>query len=147
MPKVIDRQGFVKGWFSYDPEAILNGFKSEASRMVVEMEEWMKTQEEYDPDMMFETFEEQGYFNLVKRAKKYRKRIYNRNAELKKVGIEAEVAKTRYVLSQDEKYLAERNVALDRQAELQDEQVALAWRVVKIYGTLLSDPYVTMASV
>lgn len=146
MPKVTTREGFIKAWFSYEPYVMLDGFKSEASRMVVEMDEWMKTQEEYDPDMMFEIYEESGYFELVKRAKKYRKRIYNRNAALKKLKIDIGVAETRYNLTHDAEYVKLIADLKEQESEFQDEQMKYVWRIAKIYGHLLTVGQVSFLS-
>lgn len=115
---------FVKAWLKGTEEGLLEAFRKEAAREVGEMERWMKDQIENDPINMLDHFAEE-VFPMVRKAVKYRSRIYNRNRsiELAKFGIMEANATGDAGKIED---------AVEAVLKLEDEQVALAWRIKKI---------------
>lgn len=96
MPKKIEKDAIPKTWLSYDADLILKAFLEEASRMTTELLKWMEFQERSDPDMMAEIYEDEGLFDAIRTARKYRKRIYDQNRIIDKHEILFEAARVRF---------------------------------------------------
>lgn len=101
--------------------------KKEASRQVVEMVTWLKRMEEHDPEGL-ETLSEGVGVDLagaVKKAEKYRFKIYNRNKDIKSIIVKAESASPEKIAE-----LA----AL--KSEYESEQFMVFGKILKIYCIL-----------
>lgn len=138
MPKVITEDSFHTSWASFNPDDMFAGLKDEASRMVKVMDEWRITFEKYGDQDQWKFYVDAGYIDLIKKAKKYRKRIYNRNADLKTLSIELDNATYQYEMTYEEKYVDQGTELRVKISELQEEQVVNCWRIAKIYGHLLT---------
>lgn len=109
-----------------DLKAIHEALKAEASRQVNEMVKWMEWQIQYDPEEMKEIHLEAGVFDLVKKSRNYRSKIYNRNKAI----AEARFEVIRAQVNGDAKEVA---AIQERMAAYEDDQWAAARRILKIY--------------
>lgn len=122
----LDPTVYMETWKTLDYSAIHAATKAEASRQVNEMVKWMEWQIQYDPEQMKEIHLEAGIFDIIRKARNYRSKIYNRNrtiAQLEFDVIRADVAG-------EAKAAAE---AREKLAVCEDDQWSAARRILKVY--------------
>lgn len=124
MPKVIHATDFTEAFLSRNADRFHEAFKAEATRMSTEMNKWMELQLKHDPDYASDSYEEDGVYDAIRKAKKYRQRIYNLNAK-----IQATLPKLSAAESGEDfrGYQEELN-------KMTDAQIAYFWRIYKIYS-------------
>lgn len=115
---------YAESLYSLNAAEIVAAAKKEASREVGEMIRWRDHQLKHDPDGML--WEYQEMFPLVVKAVRYRSKIYNRNREIEQVKYDIMVAEN----EQDSEALEH---LMTRWGDLEAEQMALVWRIQKIY--------------
>lgn len=118
-------QVFLKAWFNGTIEEMVDAFKREGSRMYGEMERWMKDQEKYDAAGMLWHYEEE-IFPVIRKARKYRGHIYERNKLIEKLKFEIIQAQH----AGDEAKVEELK---DEWGDLEAEQFAYFVKIKKIY--------------
>lgn len=139
MPKAIKLEHYLEAISGFDVATILKATKEEASRQVGNMLRFKEHQEMEDPDedlWIYESDESDGspgVFALIKKAEKFRALIYDRNKAVKKKAIEYSVAETMFIKTQDAKYKEEMVRIKAEHNDLTDEQVLLAWKIMKVF--------------
>lgn len=110
---------------------ILEGAKKEASRQVVEMTKWLDHQEEHNPEGLAAL----GVLpEAIRRAGRYRTKIYNRNKDLKAIDKKLET----------EEDPVERGKLQDKRGDHEAEQYMVAGRVLKIYTIVIANVSLTL---
>lgn len=129
---------FIEALETENWDLIYEGAKKEASRQVGEMTKWMKVKETFDPDGLAVL----GLAEPIKKAEKYRYRIYNRNKDVK--------ALTEKITRWNNQYMAGEEIdrdklveAVQEKADIEMEQITLAMRVLKIYCHVTSQTVLT----
>lgn len=110
---------------------ILDGAKKEASRQVVEMTKWLDHQEEHNP----EGLEALGVLpEAIRKAGKYRMKIYNRNKDLKAIDKKLESEEDPVVLGELQ----------NKRGEYEAEQYMVTGRILKIYTIVIANVSLTL---
>lgn len=110
---------------------ILDGAKKEASRQVVEMTKWLEHQEEHNPEGLAAL----GVLpEAIRKAGKYRMKIYNRNKDLKAIDKKLE----------DESDPVVRGELQNKRGEYEAEQYMVTGRVLKIYSIVIANVSLTL---
>jgi hypothetical protein len=124
-------QKFIEALETMNWTLVLEGAKKEASRQVVEMTKWLDLQEEHNPE---------GIAALgllpegIRKAGKYRTKIYNRNKDLKAIDKRLE-AETDPVV---------RGELQNKRGEYEAEQFMTVGRIFKIYMVVTANVTLTL---
>jgi hypothetical protein len=124
-----------------DWELIYKATKTEASRMVTELQKWENRQKATDYEWMVETYTDAGVFEAIHKASTYVWRIRNRNRNWSTEVGARNLAEALYMKAVQEGqpqdvldgFKQQHADAKERLDEIEDEQFALARRVTKIY--------------
>jgi hypothetical protein len=115
---------FVDALWSLNAKEIHTAARKEASRQVGEMVKWRDLHLKFDPDDVLWVY--QDLFPLVKKAERYRSRIYNRTREIEELQYQIKVAQA----NQDQGKIELFN---SKWADLEMEQYGYCWKIMKIY--------------
>jgi hypothetical protein len=118
---------YIEAWKTQNYDTIHHAALKEASRQVNEMVKWMNWQTKYAPKWMKETYEEDGIFDLIRKARNYREHfIYQRNRLI----TEAPMAMAQATLDGDAKKI---DALKEQIAQWEDYQHGGCRRILKIY--------------
>ena len=138
-PKNGGPEKFVQAWLNGLPQDLPAAYLREASRELTEMENWMKDQIKYDPQGISWAFEDTA-FPLVKKAVRYRYKIYNLSRKIKEIEEKIQViCGTKYGANpQDPAFVADPEVLKlrDEWADLEHDQMGYVWRIKKIHSAV-----------
>jgi hypothetical protein len=124
-------QKYIEALETLNWTVILDGAKKEASRQVVEMTKWLDHQEEHNP----EGLEALGVLpEAIRKAGKYRMKIYNRNKDLKAIDKKLETEEDPVV----------RVELQNKRGEYEAEQYMVTGRVLKIYTIVIANVSLTL---
>lgn len=113
-------QKFIEALETMNWNLVLDGAKKEASRQVVEMTKWLELQEKHNP----EGLDTMGKLpDAIRKAAKYRTKIYNRNKDLKAIDKKLETETDPAVVGELQ----------DKRGEYEAEQFMTVGRIFKIY--------------
>lgn len=138
-PRNIGPEKYLAAWLTADGVELYEACLKEASRQITEMKNWMDEQVTYDPQGMLWEYEE-SIIPLIKKAIKYRYKIYNvakKRKELEEKSLLLVAQKYSGNgqdprLRSDKVYLALNEEFLD----LEQEQMGYVWRIKKIHATV-----------
>jgi len=141
MPKVPTLEGYFEEFKSFDVVRVQTAIKDEATRQVQSMLRWKQLQEDLDADDMLWLYET-DVFPIVDKAVKLRRQIYDKNKEVKKaygtMGVSVKQASTLPEGEEKDALRKQWAEAHEQWLELQDEQVAIAWKIMRCYCSALA---------
>jgi hypothetical protein len=124
-------QKFIESLETLSWPVILDGAKKEASRQVVEMTKWLEHQEANNP----EGLDALGVLpDAIRKAGKYRSKLYNRNKDLK--AVDKKLA--------EEVDPAEIAALQNKRGEYEAEQYMVCGRILKIYCIVIANVSLTI---